>query len=137
VSVLHMLDTDTASYLLKGRSQIAASRLAEVPPSSVCISAITQAELLYGLKQLPADHRLHQAVHQFLQILQVLAWDGIAARWYADIRYRLKTTGQPIGEMDTMIAAHALATGAALITNNTRHFGRIEAPLTLVNWTID
>lgn len=137
MTVLHMLDTDTASYILKGRSHLVAQRLAEVPPSSVCISAVTQAELLYGLKALPADHRLNRAVEQFLHLLHVLAWDGEAARWYAEIRHRLKTTGQPIGEMDTMIAAHAIAAGATLVSNNTRHFGRIEAPLTLVNWTAD
>jgi tRNA(fMet)-specific endonuclease VapC len=137
VTVLHMLDTDTASYILRGRSHLVAQRLAEVPPSSVCISAVTQAELLYGLRSLSADHRLHRAVEQFLHMLHILAWDGEAARWYADIRYRLKTTGQPICEMDTMIAAHAIAAGATLVSNNTRHFGRIDAPLTLVNWTAD
>ncbi len=101
----------------------------------VCVSVITRAELLYGLKRLPAGHRLHLSVRQFLRIVRVLPWDTEAADYYAEIRHQLVTTGQPIGEMDMMIAAHSLSAGAILITNNMRHFSRIAAPLTLVNWT--
>ncbi len=71
---------------------------------------------------------------QFLKIVRVLAWDADAADWYADIRYQLTNAGKPIGEMDMMIAAHALAVGAVLVTNNTRHFRRISGPLAFVNW---
>ena len=60
--MLHMLDTDTASYLIKGRSPVIEAQLALLSPSMVCVSVITRAELLYGLKRLPADHRLHLAV---------------------------------------------------------------------------
>jgi tRNA(fMet)-specific endonuclease VapC len=63
---------------------------------------------------------LHIGVRQFLKIARVLAWD---------------TTGQPIGEMDRMIAAHSLAAGAVLVTNNTRHYERISTPLMLQNWS--
>jgi tRNA(fMet)-specific endonuclease VapC len=89
---------------------------------------------MYGLKRLSPTHRLHVAVRQFFRIIRVLAWDSDAADWYAEIRHQLTTTGQPIGEMDMMIAAHALSTGAVLVTNNTRHFGRVAAPLALANW---
>lgn len=132
--VLHMLDTDTASFIIKHRSPAIAARLAELPPDRVCVSAVTRAELLYGLKKLPSAHRLHVAVQRFLGIVRVLAWGGDAADYYADIRYQLTRTGRPIGEMDMMIAAHSLAVGAVLVTNNLRHFRRIEAPLILVNW---
>lgn len=127
-----MLDTDTASYVIKGRSPAIASRLEDIPPAQVRLSAITQAELLYGLKRLPTDHRLHLGVRQFLTIVQVLPWD--AAALYAEIRHQLVSAGQPIGELDMMIAAHAMAVGAVLVTHNTRHFKRIAAPLTLVDW---
>ncbi len=89
----------------------------------------------YGLKRLPAKHRLHVVVRQFLRILRALPWDAEAADHYADIRHQLAATGQPIGELDMMIAAHALAADAVLVTNNTRHFERIAAPLALANWT--
>ncbi len=103
-------------------------------PNLVCISVITRAELLYGLKRFPASHPLHLAVRQFFRIVRILPWDIDAADIYADIRHQLVTMRRPIGEMDMMIAAHSLAVGAALVTNNTRHFERITAPLILENW---
>lgn len=134
MSVLHMLDTDIASYVIKGRSPAVEAKLMAIVPSMVCISAVTRAELMYGLKRLPAGHRLQLAVRQFLKIVRALSWDAEAADYYADIRHQLVSSGQPIGEMDMMIAAHSLSAGAVLVTNNVRHYGRIEAPLTLVNW---
>ena len=140
MSLLHLLDTDTASYLIKGRTPQVEERLAAIPPSMICISVVTQAELLYGLKALPPVHRLHAGVRQFLKIVRILPWDSAAAEFYADIRHQLVTKGQTLtkgqhcGEMDMMIAAHALAAGAVLVTNNTKHFKRIRAPLALVNW---
>ena len=132
--MLHMLDTDTASYLIRGKSAAIESRLAALVPSMVCVSVMTWAELRYELKRLPAGHRLHVVVRQFLKIVRVLPWDADAADWYADIRHQLVSTGQPIGELDMMIAAHSLSAGAVLVTNNSRHFGRINAPIMLENW---
>lgn len=132
--MLHMLDTDMASYIIKGRSPAVEEKLAALDPGMVSISVITRAELLYGLKRLPPSHRLHLAVRQFLRLVRILSWDAEAADYYANIRHQLVTAGQPIGELDMMIAAHSLSAGAALVTNNVRHFQRIEAPLTLVNW---
>ena len=132
--MLRMLDTDTASYVIKGKSPAVEAKLAALVPAMVCISVMTRAEMRYGLKRLPADHRLHLAVHQFLKIVRILPWDTDAADWYAEIRYQLVSIGQPIGEMDMMIAAHALSAGAVLVTNNRRHYERIAAPLILENW---
>lgn len=132
--MLHLLDTDTASYLIKGKSPAIEAKLAALVPSMVCISVMTRAELLYCLKRLPPDHRLHLAVRQFLKIVRTLPWDTDAADWYAEIRHQLVSTGQPIGEVDMMIAAHALSAGAVLVTNNSRYYERIEAPLILANW---
>ena len=129
-----MLDTDMASYVIKGRSPEVAARLAEIPPSMVCVSVMTRAELMYGLKRLPEGHRLQLGVRQFLRLIRVLAWDSDAADYYTEIRHQLVTSGQPIGELDMMIAAHSLSVGAVLVTSNTRHYARIAAPLTLVNW---
>ena len=132
--MFHLLDTDITRYIINGRSPILEEKLAAIPPDRVCVSVVTRAELLYGLKRLPPNHRLHIGVRQLLKIVRVLAWDADAADYYADIRHQLTTQGQLIGEMDMMIAAHALSIGAILITNNTRHFERIEAPLMLENW---
>jgi tRNA(fMet)-specific endonuclease VapC len=129
-----MLDTDTASYVIKGRSPTIEARLAAIPPDRVCVSVVTRAELMYGLKRLPLSHRLHLGVRQFLKIVRVPAWDAEAADHYADIRYQLTGAGKPIGDLDMMIAAHALALGAVLVTNNTKHFQHVAAPLALANW---
>jgi tRNA(fMet)-specific endonuclease VapC len=90
---------------------------------------------MYGLKRLPPSHRLHIAVRQFLKIVRVLSWNSEAADFYAEIRHQLTTSGQPIGELDMMIAAHSLSATAMLVTNNTRHYDRIAAPLILQSWS--
>jgi len=129
-----MLDTDTASYIIKGRAPRVEEKLSSIEPSRLSISVMTRAELLYGLKRLPPGHRLHTGVRQFLKIVRALPWNAEAADFYAEIRHQLATTGQLIGEMDMMIAAHSLAAAAVLVTNNIRHYERIQAPLVLENW---
>jgi tRNA(fMet)-specific endonuclease VapC len=135
MSRLRMLDTDIISYVIKNRSLEIQQRFAELPPSSLCISTVTRAELLYGLRRLPPSHPLHFAVRRFLKTISTLAWDSTAADYWADIRFHLEKSGNLIGHMDMMIAAHSLSAGAILVTNNTRHFSRIEAPLILENWS--
>ncbi|WP_245818053.1 type II toxin-antitoxin system VapC family toxin [Granulicella rosea] len=129
-----MLDTDTSSYIIKGGYGPVERRLLSVAPSHLCISAMTRAELIYGLKALPPRHRLHEAVSRFLQVVTLLTWDAQAADFHAEIKYQLKTAGTPIGDMDMMIAAHALSAHAVLVTNNIRHFKKIKLPLMLENW---
>jgi tRNA(fMet)-specific endonuclease VapC len=131
-----MLDTDIASYVIKRRSPKLEERLSSMSPSTLCISVVTRAELQYGLKRLPANHLLHLAVRQFLKIVRALPWDSDAADFYADIRHQLLSTGQTIGELDMMIAAHSLSASAVLVTNNTRHYERVAAPLILQNWSL-
>ncbi|CAN7292311.1 type II toxin-antitoxin system VapC family toxin [Phyllobacterium sp. LjRoot231] len=133
--MLHMLDTDIASYIINGRAPAIDEKLLAVPPSDICISAITKAELFYGLKRVPANRRLHDEIMQFLKIVRVLAWDAEVADHYANIRHQLVSTGQPIGELDMMIAAHSISTAATLVTNNTRHYQRING-VVLANWAL-
>lgn len=132
--MLHMLDTNIVSYILKGHPASVQKELSNLPPDMICISVITRAELMYGLKKLPETHKLHIVVHQFLKIIRVLPWDLDAADYYAEIRHQQTTKGQCIGEMDMMIAAHSLSSGAVLVTNNMCHFKMIQLPLTLKNW---
>lgn len=127
-----MLDTDVASYLIKGPSEVD-RHVKTVAAELLCISVMTRAELLYGLKRLPSGHRLQLLVSRFLAQVRVLSWDEAAADHYADIRHDLTFTGQGIGILDMMIAAHAQSVGAILVTNNIRHFSRV-AGLPLANW---
>lgn len=131
--MLHMLDTDIASYAIRGRASIKA-KLSEMPQDDVCISVMTRAEMNYGLKKVPAESRLHLGVKAFLKVVRILPWDSEAADYYAEIRHQLEASRQQIGEIDMMIAAHSLSANAALVTNNARHFNRIRAPLNIVTW---
>lgn len=129
-----LIDTDIASYFIKGRHPELDARFAEEDPSRLCISAVTQAELLHGLRMLDPAHRLHLAVHRFLREMPILAWGSEAAEVHADIRHHLASNGNAIGEMDMMIASHAIALGATLVTNNVRHYGRLSPRLSIENW---
>jgi tRNA(fMet)-specific endonuclease VapC len=133
--MLHMLDTDIASYVIKdyGGTHVL-SRLSALRSDEACVSALTRAELLSGLKKLPSKHRLHTGVRKFLNSVIILPWESEAAAFYAEIRYELTRTGNLIGEIDMLIAAHAIAADAVLVTNNTRHFKRIKLPLLMSNW---
>jgi len=130
----YMLDTDISSYIIKGGYGAVEQHLMNTPPSDICISAVTRAELVYGLKALSPKHRLHAAVHRFLRVTTVLAWDAEAADLFAEIKHQLRSAGTPIGEMDMLIAAHAIAADAILVTNNTRHYAHIQLPLVIENW---
>jgi tRNA(fMet)-specific endonuclease VapC len=134
--MLYLLDTDIASYIINSRSPLAASRFEMIPRSQLAVSAVTKAELLYGMRRVPAHHRLQTAIPDFLRIIRVFAWEPEAAEYYAAVRHQLTSIGQLIGEMDMMIASHALALGATLVSNNTRRYKRIQAPLLLENWTL-
>ena len=130
----YMLDTDISSYVIKGGYGAVERHIRKVSASDLCISAVTRAELMYGLKLLPPSHRLHTTVHHFLKTMAMLAWDADAADFHATIKFQLKKAGTPIGDMDMLIAAHAIATDSVLVTNNARHFKRIKLPLMMANW---
>jgi tRNA(fMet)-specific endonuclease VapC len=130
---LYMLDTDTVSYLVRGSSAALDARVSGAANEQLCISAVTRGELLYGLKLKGGAHRLTQVVENFLRRVPCLPWDEAAATHFANIAADLHLAGAVIGRMDAMIAGHALATGATLVTNNTRHFERI-ASLHVENW---
>jgi tRNA(fMet)-specific endonuclease VapC len=130
-----LLDTDIASYLFRGGNRALDEKIRHTRRADIFISVITQAEILYGVKHFPNRDPRREEVYWFLQLAQVLDWNGGAAEAYADIRYRLTTAAQPIGELDMMIAAHALSLDAVLVSNNTRHYERLSPPLRIENWT--
>ena len=119
-----MLDTNMASYIIKGDPPQARQRLAALPMDAITISVVTQAELLYGLAKKghpPAFARLLQA---FLQRMTVLPWDGAVANVYGDLRATCANAGVTLGALDMMIAAHAVAVQATLITHD-KAFARV------------
>lgn len=113
----YMLDTNMVSYFIKAHPTVVAQVLA-TPMSQLCISAITQAELLFGLAKLPRATRLHAAVREFLLRVDPLPWDSRVAQEYAIIRANLKKQGKTLAPLDLLIAAHAISIGATLVTND-------------------
>ncbi len=127
-----MLDTDTVSFALRGLGQVA-SRLQSHKRSELCLSAITVAELRFGADK-RKSRRIHRVIDAFLAGIDVLAFDAAAAAKFGVVGAALATSGLPIGQMDTLIAAHALSVTATLVTNNEKHFSKV-AGLKIENWT--
>jgi len=129
----NLLDTSVASYIIKGNTPSIDRWLARVPVADVFISAVTEAELRYGVARLPDATRIETLVEDFLLTVTILPWDSEAAKQYGRLRATLEREGRPMGNLDMMIAAHALAAGAVLVTND-RAFTRIKN-LKLADWT--
>jgi tRNA(fMet)-specific endonuclease VapC len=128
----YMLDTNTVSHLLKKHPEVA-QRVVAVPITSLCISAITRGELLFGLARWPEAKTLHGVVQEFLRRVDVLAWDADAAQAYGTARAAMQREGRVIAPMDLLIGAHALSIGAVLVTND-HAFGLLPG-LSVEDWT--
>jgi tRNA(fMet)-specific endonuclease VapC len=129
----YMLDTDICSYVMKGSEPGVIRRLTSVPVGDVCISAITQAELMYGVEVSPRKQQDGARLEVLLRHLVVLDFVQAAASDYAEIRASLKKQGNMIGANDLLIAAHARCAGLVLVTNNQREFRRVPK-LKIENW---
>jgi tRNA(fMet)-specific endonuclease VapC len=126
-----MLDTDSVSYAIRGVGNVG-ERIVERKPSDLCISAITLAELRFGVER-RKSRKLEHAVGAFLSDIAVVAFDDVCAVTFGRIAAKLAEAGARIGEADTLIAAHALTLGLTLVTNNERHFRRV-AGLKIATW---
>lgn len=132
VKRLYMLDTNAASAAMRAHAGIDA-RLRELRRDQWCISAVTRSELRYGSERRPDATRLASTLKLFLQLARTLPWDEAAADMHGRLRARLRDAGTPIGDFDEMIGAHALALDAVLVTDNVRHFERVDG-LRIENW---
>lgn len=128
---MYMFDTNTVSHLFRQNPRLLAV-MSRVPPSAVCISSITQAELLYGVAK-RQNKALKQTVMMFLDAVTVLAWDGAAAECYGTLRANMERQGKPLGTLDQLIAAHALSQGMTIVTND-HAFARV-AELDVEDWS--
>ena len=127
-----MLDTNIISDLIRNPQGKAAKRVAKVGEDNICISIIVAAELRYGCAK-SGSERLLKAVEYLLGEIDVLPFDLPADADYGGIRRELEAAGKPIGSNDLLIAAHAYATGATIVTANTDEFKRIRG-LNVENW---
>ena len=128
----YMLDTNVCIYAQKKNENIIA-KIKENFEEGLAISAITLAELEYGVKNSSNPEKNTVALLKFLTVVEVLPFDGEAAAEYGDIFATLKRNGTPIGPMDTLIAAHAKSEGLTIVTHNVREFERV-ADLKIEDW---
>jgi tRNA(fMet)-specific endonuclease VapC len=126
-----MLDTDTASYAMRGEGGVA-RKILQHRRSDLCVSALTLAQLRHGAANRNSA-RLHVLIDVFIGDIAVLPFDQTCADRYANLAASLARRGSPIGEFDTLIAAHALALDLTLVTNNVKHFQRVRG-LRVENW---
>jgi tRNA(fMet)-specific endonuclease VapC len=115
MSRLAMLDTNMASALIKNLSAPLRARLAATPVALACVSAVTEGELRFRLAKMPQTKHA-EAARRFLATIPILPWDSAAAEAYGTLRAQLERAGTPLGALDTLIAAHALALDAELVT---------------------
>lgn len=133
MTIRYLLDTNIASYVIKGNIPAVRRRIVQVPMAQLAISAVTEGELRYGAARRPDAARLRTIVDEFLLRMTILPWDSEAAQHYGQIRAALERKGQPMGNLDMMIGAHAVALGAVLVTND-QAFTRIKE-LRIEDWT--
>ena len=130
--VQFLLDTNTCIYIINRRPPAVFERFASLSFGDVGLSAISGAELRFGVAK-SGSARNQQALDKFLAPLEIVPFDEVAMGYYGTLRAGLERRGTPIGALDTLIAAHALALGATLVTNNLREFERVPG-LVLENW---
>ncbi len=112
-----MLDTNTVSHLLREHPAVS-KRIVQEPMASLCISTITEAELLFGLAKRPEANRLHAAVSEFMHRIDALAWDQAAAAQYGTTKAQMESRGKSLTSFDMLIGCHALSLKLILVTND-------------------
>ena len=128
----YLLDTNIISDLIRNPQGRAARRIAKIGEDSVCTSIIVAAELRYGCAK-SGSVKLRKAVEDLLGEIDVLPFETPADTDYGAIRASLETAGRPIGGNDLLIAAHARALGATIVTANRQEFQRVRG-LKVENW---
>ena len=129
----YLLDTNTVSYIIRGKNEMVFRRLREIPGEQIFISVITEAELRFVVARRPEATNIAAAVAEFLRRVQIVPWDSLAALHYAEVRSASERIGEPMAVMDLLIAAQALALNATLVTSD-RGFRRIKR-LKIADWT--
>lgn len=130
----YMLDTNICIYAMKNKPATVAEKIKELSKDEFCISVITFAELLHGVYKSVNKEKNFKSLMQFLSGVETLQFNAKAADEYGKICAYLEKQGKVIGNMDTLIAAHALSQNLTIVTNNVREFERVPN-LKIENWS--
>jgi tRNA(fMet)-specific endonuclease VapC len=128
-----MLDTNICIAIIKRQPDVVIKKLRGKTVGQVGLSSIALGELTYGVGVSSQPEQNLQALHEFLLPLEIAPYDESCAFQYGELRAKLKKEGRPMGSLDTLIAAHALALDVVLVTNNTGEFSH-AAGLRIENW---
>lgn len=129
--MLHMLDTNIVSHLVRQHPEVV-NRYSQITPEKMCISSVTEAELLYGVAK-KQNNKLHETIMEFLKTITICARDSEAAATYGELRAAMEKKGKVMGDLDQLIAAHAISRGTTIVTND-HAFGMVQ-DLTVEDWT--
>jgi tRNA(fMet)-specific endonuclease VapC len=122
--MIYMLDTDAVSFLVRKDTSVI-KNLIKHEGDEICISAISYAELCFGLGK-KGSEKLFTEVNLIMAKLSIVDFDDLQSELYGKIRLGLEKSGSPLGDMDMLIAAAALSAGAILVTHNVKHFSKIK-----------
>jgi tRNA(fMet)-specific endonuclease VapC len=131
---LYLLDTNTASYLIRSVNSSLNEKANRYHPQSLCLSVVTEAEMRFGIVRNPQASRLARLVSEFLNGIDILPWDSTAANAYALLKSRMQGEGLSLSALDLLIAAHALSRNATLVTSD-RAFYKIGHLAKLEDWS--
>ena len=122
----YMLDTNVCIFLLNRSRPELTRRIVSHRASDFVLSAITAAELYFGIEK--SEHRVKslKRVEQLMAEIDAAPFDQEAARAYGAVRATLSRKGKSLGPLDTLIAAHAVALGVTLVTQNLKEFQRVR-----------
>lgn len=130
-----LLDTNICIYIRQHKPPKVLERFGKLSPGEAVLSVVTYGELFYGAAKSQNPKERLKNLNEMAQLLPVLPLPQAAGEAYGEIRAELETKGQRIGNNDLWIAAHAMAAGLTLVTNNEKEFRRVTG-LTVQNWTL-
>ncbi len=133
MTIRYLLDTNICIYIAKHNPPAVRARFEQLSADALAMSVITLGELQHGAEKSQARDKALKALQQLQNAIQVVPLTDASGRHYGQIRSALERTGQPIGNNDLWIAAHARAEGWVLVTNNEREFRRVDG-LAIENW---
>ena len=129
----YLLDTNICIYIRQKRPDEVLRRFGRLRAGEAALSVITYGELLYGAAKSNQRQAALERLQELIQLLPASPLPELAAETYGSIRAELEAKGEMIGNNDLWIAAHALASGLTLVTNNEKEFRRVRG-LKVQNW---